>query len=949
MTPVTTDAAPMWQGPALRRVMLTSVALSALMSGGVAGAGATECATSITTECAITTTTNSDYSVGSAITGSANNSLITNQGTINSLTNSGSIIGGSSGKGVDNSGTIGSLVNQAGKNITGPYIAIFNNGGSITTLSNAGTINSSSTGQIGVYTGSGTISTLTNTGTIYGSTRGVYVDQNAAIGSIANSGSIFGGNNGAIQVYNSTSSIGTLSNSGLISNATNYAIADGGTISTLTNTSTGTIRATNTDAINVSRFITVLSNSGLISGGNNAIYTSSSGSIGTLNNSGTIIGTGSSAAGLWNGGTIGTLTNSGTITSTGQNAAVLYSSGSIGTLTNNGAIITTAASSVAITNSGGASIGTLTNNGTISSSQSMAIQNVGTISTLTNTGTISGHVNAIKSSNGTLSTITNSGLISGGILDANKSLALNGGSGSTYGTFSGGTINLNTGTLSLLSGNIWLQDNVVAARIVNSGAALKLSTAVTDSGSYSQTGGSLNIVTANNGASYGYLTVSGAATVSNTSITISGTGLTAGETFTIVRSSTSGTYSNDTVTLSGTSGLKASVSTSGNNLLVTLAGNATLSTTASSTSSAASVGAALDKLNGASSTPAALQSLITKITSLSSTTAQVAAIKSLAPAQAITPSQMSSSSTSLVSGVVGQHQLSLMEGGAGERGMAAGSEANSHNLWGQVLGGGALRGTTAAADGYRMRQFGLASGVDYAFDDNLTGGTAFSWTRTNSHGADSTATKSTLDSYQVTLYGGYRLSQLFFTGQAGVGYNRFSQDRYIAIANSTATADYGGESYQLRSQVGYDLPVGAGVTVTPLAGLTWARSVTDKYSEGGAGSANLTVARTGVNSIAQDLGVQVAWSYDTSLGKLSPDLRAAWLHDYTHAGVGTASALAGTQMTSTTPRLSPNGAQLGAGATLSSNDSLSFRAEYVGELRPDYQSHTGMIKAIWGF
>jgi hypothetical protein len=36
-------------------------------------------------------------------------------------------------------------------------------------------------------------------------------------------------------------------------------------------------------------------------------------------------------------------------------------------------------------------------------------------------------------------------------------------------------------------------------------------------------------------------------------------------------------------------------------------------------------------------------------------------------------------------------------------------------------------------------------------------------------------------------------------------------------------------------------------------------------------------------------------------------------------------------------------------ATLESSDTLTLMAEYEGELRPNYQSHTGMLKATWGF
>ena len=91
------------------------------------------------------------------------------------------------------------------------------------------------------------------------------------------------------------------------------------------------------------------------------------------------------------------------------------------------------------------------------------------------------------------------------------------------------------------------------------------------------------------------------------------------------------------------------------------------------------------------------------------------------------------------------------------------------------MGGGAVRGGTADADGYRMRQFGLAAGADHMVSDSVMGGAALSWVRGFSHGVDGTDTSSILDSYQATFYGTWRPGRLFLDGQAGVGYNRFDR------------------------------------------------------------------------------------------------------------------------------------------------------------------------------
>ena len=51
----------------------------------------------------------------------------------------------------------------------------------------------------------------------------------------------------------------------------------------------------------------------------------------------------------------------------------------------------------------------------------------------------------------------------------------------------------------------------------------------------------------------------------------------------------------------------------------------------------------------------------------------------------------------------------------------------------------------------------------------------------------------------------------------------------------------------------------------------------------------------------------------------------------------------------TTPRIAADGARIGVAATLVKSDRLSFRAEYDGERRAGYQSHTGLLKVLWQF
>jgi uncharacterized protein with beta-barrel porin domain len=692
-----------------------------------------------------------------------------------------------------------------------------------------------------------------------------------------------------------------------------------------------------------------LSNTGNISTAS-AYYVAASGHLGTLTNTGTIDGAGEFGITVASGGQVDTINNSGTIS--GLNG--IHNSGSIAVVSNQAG-------------------------GTISGNY--AILDSGTIGTISNSGVIMGTLGAISISAGGIGTIGNSGLIAGNIINSGtQALTINGGSNGAIGTLTGfatgtaGTITSTLSNLTFATGSLLLNDdiNVGSFNVLNSGATLRLNNARTITGNYSQTGGGLVIGVASS-SSYGRLSVSNNATIAGTSITISGSSLTTGQTYSIVHAGGAGSYSNDTVTISGTNGLSASVSVSGNDLLVTLNSAQTITTSTITTPSittptttptaatayaskgvtadgaAVGVGVALDAIAKAT-TPAAITFQNNVLTALNSLPAaqQPAAIKQLAAPQT-TPSALVANLTAAPAiSAIEQHESAPNEGGG--TGASSGSAGHDYGLWGKILGGEALRDTTPKADGYRSSDFGLVSGLDVVLDPDTTVGGAFGWVRGWAAGlAGSTGSFTTVDSYQVNSYGQHHWGPAFADGQVGFGYNSFNQRREIGFLNQAAHASYGGEQYLAKVRVGYDIPTNDGLTYTPLAKVRYLRSVNDAYSESGSAE-NLTVNRRGVQSITQDIGGQVSWNANSAWGAVTPEVRLAWVHDYKQAPIASSGILGGTvAFTSSVAQPSADGARVNAIATLETAGDLTVKVEYEGEMRHDYQSHTGVLKATWGF
>lgn len=407
------------------------------------------------------------FSESRSISGGAYAIYVGTTGNIGTLTNSGTLVGSTSA--FYNAGTIGELDNPGtiGRTIgTG-----FTNSGHIGTIINTGAILG---GNEGLRNAGGTIGLIRNEGILQSNTYAIFNTgsigtienvQNKTIGEIANTGVIdLIDNAGTVSasgyVIYSQGSIGTLRNSGLITSAYNNPIIQisGGNVTLIENS--GNVSGTS-DAFYVwAGRIGTLTNTGLIQGGRTGINNASS--IDTLINQvqGTIIG---AYTAIQNSGTIGTLTNSGSI---GQSGNALSNSGTITLLTNDGWM-----GGGGINNAG--VIGTLDNSGLIDGT-AIGISNSTLIGMLTNTGTIRGGTYALYNT-GSLVSIVNSSLIEGDIATS-RTLTISGGSNGTVGTLTG--VNGSIGTFSgpglfFDTGALLLNDSIAyGVTVVGTGGSL---------------------------------------------------------------------------------------------------------------------------------------------------------------------------------------------------------------------------------------------------------------------------------------------------------------------------------------------------------------------------------------------------------------------------------------------------------------------------------------------
>ncbi|WP_211165894.1 autotransporter outer membrane beta-barrel domain-containing protein [Azoarcus sp. TTM-91] len=937
------------------------------------------------------------------------------QGHIDSIDNDGFIVS-SSGIGISNSGSIGTLTNSG--TLSAATAIQNDGAGSIGSVVNsgliAGNIGNTSANALTIVGGSGgTIGTLTGVsggtgsadkGTITSTTANVVFSDGALLlndnivatgHTIANTGAQLLLSNqvtmtgaylqttGSLQLDSSSAGLtvtgaanitgGEIELGGFSASANNLVnqgsvlAVSGGSGSTFT----GLSYASDVEGLELAGSVT--GNSLSLTGGNNYIGAS----LASLDNSGTL--NAFNPVYVASTGSLGTLTNSGALIGTGAGVRNL---GSIGTISNDGSIV---GGTIGIYNYGSASsISELNSSGTIQGQ--LGIVNDGTIGLLHNQGLVTGSVNAIFSS-GQLGTIRNAGVIAGNIVNTStNALSITGGTISAPGTLTGygggiGTISSTAANVLFLGGGVQLLNsniNVGSNAVVNSGGVLMVNEAISITGNYTQSTGGLIVGVSS--SSYGNLLVSGNASLTGGFVNMQalGGGSVQEGTYTIVSAGSGLSLGNLSYYASGYVVTGSLVTVGGNTQLVLTVGDGGGVPTTEYTrigqqqgGFATGMGVALDRIaaiassSGVTPAAAAFQSdVLAPLGALSEGEQQVG-VAQLAPNQ-LTP-QLISTAVKPVAMAIGQHQemiAGVMNGSdrnavaqmAGLTGQSSGDGLLGQRgaFWGELVGGVADRDNSRKAAGYRASSAGFVIGADWYASPSFMAGLAFSWIRNDLDGRGvSSGSKTQADTYQVTAYSlwlpDWADGRLSIAGQLGIGVNRYDQSRRIDFLGVKAKADYDGEQYLGQVTVGYDFPLNQNLTLTPQFSLMAARLENDGYTEHGAGAANLKVDHLSTDVLTQELGVKLSASFDTAAGRLAPDVKVAWLHEYEDGAIRTSGAMGGVAFTSSSTRLSADGVTVGVGATLDKKNGVKLRLEYNGDFRHAYQAHTGVLRASWDF
>ena len=696
-------------------------------------------------------------------------------------------------------------------------------------------------------------------------------------------------------------------------------------------------------------------------------------SVGTLTNSGTIssgTGVGFNNLGL----TVGQLNNANGGTISGRYQGI-YNDGTIDTLTNSGYIHGT----TGILNSG--TVGTLSNSGIISGSQyGIAFAYPDPTGAVINSGTITGAVDAIFNQTPSLGPITNSGVIAGNIRnESSDDLTINGGTGTTFGTLTGygggntiGTITNVSSNVDFGSGNLLLNDNInVTGHAVNNTgtAVLQVNQPISITGNYNQGAGATLQIGVASGATtlgaitdtgYGRLVVSGNSTIasgSNVTLQSNGYAFAAGQRYVVVDTAGTAVYNPGSLVYSASgftgtiAGQDVTASNEHNDLVLTLSAAPTPTPALATVPNAVSSLGGLARYTGFSPTLLNLFDAADAL-NLGTTAAANRAGAQLSPVSQASSSQAAAAPTLDVLNVVAAHSDSLRLAQAdGETGISTGDSPAEWGVWGQAFGGHASQGERDNVDGYNANYGGLLLGADRAINDNWRAGGVFTYSNTGVNSTGNTeGDTTTINGYGLIGYASYTSNAWYVNLSGGVVQQQYDTTRQVNFTGFSGTANghFSGQQYVARAEGGYPLAV-AGLTLTPLASLTYSYQDQGSYTESGGNGAALSVDGTHANSVKSGLGAKLEKSYSTGYGDIVPDLQVQWIHEFDHTAQATAASYAADttgETAFTTVGATPVSdlADVSLGVTLLRANNLTLAVRYELQAASGFVSQTGTVR-----
>ena len=277
-------------------------------------------------------------------------------------------------------------------------------------------------------------------------------------------------------------------------------------------------------------------------------------------------------------------------------------------------------------------------------------------------------------------------------------------------------------------------------------------------------------------------------------------------------------------------------------------------------------------------------------------------------------------------------------------GFATGDGMMRNNFWGKLF---ISHGTQEGSDNvaaFDSASAGFVGGVDHSFEDGLVLGTAFTYSNSEVKGDGDGQSETDINQYQMMLYGGKTLTDLFIDWQAAIAKGTVDSGSVLDLSTGTsvATSAYDTRTYSLQFGGGTTIVHHADSVFTPYGNVNYTLVQSESYALDYDGTAaDQTVSPEDVDTLTFTAGMK--WDYQIELERgwlFKPQLRGALNYELLgDAADATALYSSGNSVKIQGEDSAPLGANLGTNISWQ-KDEMTMGFNVDTDVKSDYEGVT---------
>ncbi|TAL36898.1 MAG: autotransporter outer membrane beta-barrel domain-containing protein [Alphaproteobacteria bacterium] len=281
-------------------------------------------------------------------------------------------------------------------------------------------------------------------------------------------------------------------------------------------------------------------------------------------------------------------------------------------------------------------------------------------------------------------------------------------------------------------------------------------------------------------------------------------------------------------------------------------------------------------------------------------------------------------------------------------GAASGSAKTSVRQWGQMFGSAAHQGTRDGFQGFDTRAGGVALGADTAGRfANAIVGASLSYGHAKADPRDPMLSETDIDSYQLTLYGDYKLeNQAYLRGMIAYAYSDNDTERNEF--GSIERGSYGANEFTVLAKTGRAYKY-QNTTLTPSLLARWVHYDPSDYTESGTGT-DYHVSQSSMDILETGPALDATWKKKNSDGSwLVPSVHTGYRYDLIGDKIETSYVDCCTTIIATGPSPARHRLNIGGSLTWYTTSTWEFKAGYDFDYRADYGAHTGLFRGTFRY